>query len=85
MVGIAAHVGDHTAALDDSDPAGVKTVAWTGGSDDFLGVRHRVSPIVPRVIGRSPHSTMLSPDYALSIISPFRLVRKVINWYQARK
>jgi hypothetical protein len=61
MVGIATHVGDHTAALDDGNTTGVKTVAWTGSADDFLDSRHRISPFVPRVIGRSPHSTMSVP------------------------
>ena len=31
MVGVAADVGDDAVALDDGDPTGVKTVAWTGG------------------------------------------------------
>jgi hypothetical protein len=44
MVGVAADVGDHAVALDHSDPAGVKTVPWTGGENDFLAVWHHLSP-----------------------------------------
>ena len=37
MVRVAADVGDDAVALDDGDPTGVKTVAWTGGANDFPG------------------------------------------------
>src|SRR5262249_27868583 len=43
MVGVATDVGDRAVALDYSDPAGVKTVPWTGGENDFLAVWHRLS------------------------------------------
>lgn len=42
MLRITADVGHHTMAFDHSDPTRVKTVAWTGRTDDFPGLRHRV-------------------------------------------
>jgi hypothetical protein len=44
MAGVAADVGDDAVALDHRDPAGVKTVPWTGGENDLLAVWHDLSP-----------------------------------------
>jgi hypothetical protein len=38
VVRITTDVGDDPVALDDGDPTGVKTVAWTGGQNNFLAV-----------------------------------------------